>query len=83
MTGYSLKKLCVRCQRGLLPNSIKLEIHEKIEVGCLTPTKEEAAYQYYLSFSLNTTVVKRAIGEPGKTTLKRQLHPVRKRGLNN
>jgi hypothetical protein len=29
---------------GLLPNSIKLEIYDKIEVGCLTPTKEEAAY---------------------------------------
>jgi len=44
ITGYSLKKLCVRRQGGLLPNSIKLEIHDKIEVGCLTSTKEEAAY---------------------------------------
>ena len=41
--GYFLKRLCVRRQGGLLPNSIKLEIHDKIEVGC-PPTKKEAAY---------------------------------------
>jgi hypothetical protein len=27
-----------------LPNSTKLEMHDMIEVGCLTPIKEEAAY---------------------------------------
>ncbi len=34
----------VRRQGGLLPNSIKCEVNDKIEVGCLTPKKEEAAY---------------------------------------
>jgi hypothetical protein len=35
----------MRRQQGLLPNRIKLEIHDgKIEVGCLTTIKEEAAY---------------------------------------
>jgi hypothetical protein len=29
---------------GVLPNSTKLERYDMIEVGCLTPTKEEAAY---------------------------------------
>ena len=35
ITGYSLKKLCVRRQRGLLPNSNNFEIHDKIEVDYL------------------------------------------------
>ncbi len=34
----------MRRQQGLLPNRIKLEIHDKSEVGCLTTIKEEAAY---------------------------------------
>ncbi len=44
ITGYSLKRLCIRRQGGLLPNSIELEIHDKIEMGCLTTTGEEATY---------------------------------------
>ena len=32
ITGYSLKKLCVRRQGGLLPNSIKLEMHNNITI---------------------------------------------------
>jgi len=43
----TLKRSCsflgMRRQQGLLPNRIKLEIHDKIEVGCLTTLKEEAA----------------------------------------
>ena len=34
----------MRRQQGLLPNRIKREIHDKIEVGCLTTIKEEAAH---------------------------------------
>jgi hypothetical protein len=34
----------MRCQQGLLRNRIKLEIHDKVEVGCLTTLREEAAY---------------------------------------
>ena len=35
---------CVDRQRGLLPNSAKIEMHDMIEVGCQTPVKEKAAY---------------------------------------
>ncbi len=37
-------RFAVRRQRGLLPNSTRLEINDMIEVDCLPPVKEEAVH---------------------------------------